>query len=120
MQASRVLLLLGVALPACSANPPSDQPKPAYATPPAGSASVVIDNRTASDMDIFLQRGSGSPIRLGFAPAGQSTRFTLPPAIITGAGTVRFSARPTRGGEAAVSELFRVQAGDELNWAIPT
>jgi hypothetical protein len=115
-----LLLLLGVALPACSANPSADEPKPTYATPPAGSASVVIDNRSANDMDIYIQGSSGSPIRLGFVPAKESSRFTLSPGVIAGAGTVQFSARPTRGGESAVSDPFAVKAGDELNWVIPT
>jgi hypothetical protein len=117
-----VLLLLPLLLPACSSNPPaSNPPTPAPSAAsdvPTGGAAVTIDNRTAFDMDIYVQRRDGA-VRLGFAPAKQTTRFTLAPGLIAGSGIVEFSARPTRGGESAASEPFTVHPGDELTWVIP-
>ena len=110
-------LLLALLLPACAAQPePTAQPAPERV--PAGGATVSIENQTAFDMDIYVQR-RGSAIRLGFAPAKQTTRFTLAPGLLAGAGIIQFSARPSRGGESTASDPFTVAPGDELTWKIP-
>ena len=74
--------------------------------------------RTAFNMDIYVQRRDGA-VRLGFAPAKETTRFPIAPGLIAGSGIVEFSARPTRGGESAASDPFTVHPGDELTWIIP-
>ena len=105
-------LLLALLLPACASN------SSAGAAAPKGGATVSVENHAAFDMDIYVERRDG-PVRLGFAPAKQTTRFALAPGLIAGSGIVRFSARPTRGGESAASDPFTVQPGDELIWVIP-
>ena len=85
----------------------------------AGSARLVVANRTNLDMDIYALR-SGSPVRVGFAPASENTTFKLNPALLAGAANVRFEARPNqRQGRSVVSEPFLVRAGEDITWDIP-
>ena len=120
MRASAVLLLLlALALPACASHTPDSETAPkGGATAPKGGATVSVDNRTTFDMDIFVARRDG-PVRLGFAPAKETTRFSIAPGLIAGAGLVQFTARPTRGGPSSASDPFTVQPGDDLDWVIP-
>jgi hypothetical protein len=114
-----VLLLLALLAPACSSHQPaSAKPAPADKPAPSGSATLIVDNPAAFDMDIYVMRRDG-PIRVGFAPAKSTTRFTLAPGILAGSGTMQFGAKPTRGGETITSDVFSVQPGDELTWTIP-
>jgi hypothetical protein len=110
MSALRCLpLLLWLLTAACAANPSPGG---------SGGATVHVDNQAAFDMDISVL-GPGGPIRLGFAPAKQVTRFALAPALITGSGIIRFEAHPTLGGEPTLSDPFTVRPGDDLTWVIP-
>lgn len=121
MPSLRVLPLLVLVLltPACSSNPPATtNATPSDKAPPAGAATLIVDNPAAFDMDIYVVRRDG-PVRVGFAPAKETTRFTLAPGLLAGAGTIQFSAKPTRGGETVTSDVFAVQPGDELTWTIP-
>ena len=111
-----ISLLLALLLPACSWHAPA--PKTSPEVVPTGGATVSVDNRSASNMDVYVQRRDG-PVRLGFSPAKTTTRFTLAPGLIAGSGIVQFSARPTRGGESASSDPFTVHPGDDLSWVIP-
>ena len=113
-----LLLLLALVLPACASHGPASDAAPARDAAPTSGATVSVDNRSASDMDIYVQRRDG-PVRIGFVPAKDSARFALAPGLITGSGIVQFSARPTRGGESAASDAFTVQPGDEIAWVIP-
>ncbi|MGH7508162.1 MAG: hypothetical protein ACREMZ_01665 [Gemmatimonadales bacterium] len=79
-----------------------------------------IENRASLDMDIYVIRGDGQALRLGFARGGESAVFALPPTMTAGASSVRFEARPVRGsGRSVVSEPFGVRQGDEITWSIP-
>ena len=49
----------------------------------------------------------GDPVRLGFAPAKQMTRFALATGMLAGARTIRFEARPTLGGAGGERSLHR-------------
>ncbi len=85
---------------------------------PEAPARVTVDNRSSLDMDLYVRRRDQRS-RLGFAPADQKTVFALAPALSGGPGLIRFEARPVRGGEAVVSDLLEVQAGERLDWSIP-
>jgi hypothetical protein len=115
MRPTAVIALL-LLLPACSSHTPP--PESAPRSVPAGGATVSVDNRSAFNMDVYVERRDG-PVRLGFAPAKAATRFTLAPGLIAGSGIVQFSARPARGGESVASDPFTVHPGDDLNWVIP-
>ena len=106
---SLLLLLLGAG--GCAGNQASGDNPPARAR---------IENDTSLDMDIYLHRQSGPANRLGFVPAGQTVEFDLPKALMAGAVSVRFEARPVRrGGRTVFSDLFGVQPGDVVEWSIP-
>jgi hypothetical protein len=83
-------------------------------------ARVRIDNRASLDMDIYLLRGGGQALRLGFVPGGEKSTFALPPTLTAGAVSITFEARPVRrSGQAVRSEPFRVSPGEEITWSIP-
>lgn len=86
---------------------------------PAAGARLAVDNRSSSDMDVYVRGQGGAPTRLGLAPASDTTVFTLSPALIVGAKTLRFEARPIDGGQSVLSDQFDVRPGDEVNWSIP-
>jgi hypothetical protein len=88
------------------------------AAPESGNqARARIENRASLDMDIYVLRNDQS-IRLGFVPGGETARFALP-ATLTAGSTIQFEARPVRSsGEPLVSEPFRVQRGEEINWSV--
>ena len=115
-----LLLLLSPLLPGCASTSPPAAPEPSAANDkvPAGGGTASIENHSSRDMDIYVLR-RGAAVRLGFAPAGQTTRFTLAPGLIAGAGIVQFLAKPTRGGAAATSDSFTFQPGAELHWVVP-
>ena len=104
------LLLSLVFVSGCASNPPPGQSE--------DTATAVVDNQSAFDMDIYLHRQTGTS-RLGFAPSLQMTRFALTAPLIAGSTTVRLEARPTHGGNPRVSEVFPVNPGDTLTWMIP-
>ena len=110
MRSPPLLLSLLVAA-ACASNP----------SPGGGAAAgavVRVDNQAAFDMDVSVL-SRGDPVRLGFAPAKETTRFALAPAMLAGARTIRFEAHPTLGGERVLSDPFAVHSGDTLSWVIP-
>jgi hypothetical protein len=107
---------------ACASNPPASdgaaEPSTGY-TSETREARLVVSNRSNSDMDIYALRSGGSAVRVGFAPASETTTFRLNTGHFAGSGVVRFQARPARQGEPVVSEPFTVDAGQEITWDIP-
>ena len=82
-------------------------------------ARARIENRSSSDMDIYLRPQLRSATRLGFVPATDTAEFALAPALISGASSFFLEARPIRGGRPTVSEPFRARTGEEIFWSIP-
>jgi hypothetical protein len=105
-------LLVGV-LTACAGNPSASGGT-------EGGARLIVENRSSVDMDIYARAQTGRATRVGFAPNSETTTFNLVPAVLVGAGSITFEARPVgRRGEAVVSEPFNVSPGDEIEWSIP-
>jgi hypothetical protein len=87
---------------------------------PASQARVEVINNSSVDMDLYIRTGRERPIRLGLAPASDTTSFALAQALLAGTGLIRFEGRPVRGqGEPVLSEPFSVGPGDDLHWSIP-
>lgn len=83
-------------------------------------ARIEVENRSSFDMDVYIRSDRGGSTRLGFAPASETTSFSLPPARLAGAGAIRFEARPVRGQSTPVlSDPYKVRAGELINWSIP-
>jgi len=74
-------------------------------------------------MDVYAVR-SGQRIRLGLAPGGETTNFTLSPGIMTGGGNVWFEAVPTRqvgvdSGGNVRTDPVQARAGDVITLDVP-
>ena len=82
-------------------------------------ARVRIENRSGSDVDIYLRPALRSATRLGFVPASDTADFALAPALLTGAASFHLEARPIRGGSPTLSEPFTARVGEEIFWSIP-
>jgi hypothetical protein len=105
------LLSLLVATAACAGGGASTAPEPV--------ARVRIENRSSSDVDIYLRPALRSGTRLGFVPASDTADFALAPALISGAVSFTLEARPIRGGRPKLSEPFPARSGEEIFWSIP-
>jgi hypothetical protein len=105
------MLSLLVATAACAAGGANTAPEPA--------ARVRIENRSSSDVDIYLRPALRSATRLGFVPASDTADFALARALISGAASFHLEARPIRGGSPTLSEPFTARTGEEIFWSIP-
>ena len=86
---------------------------------PAAVPRLVVNNRSSSDMDVYLVR-QGQRIRLGLAAGDTTTRFSLPVNEAVGAGLVSFLAVPINGGgETSSSEPTNLSPGAEITLDIP-
>jgi len=112
LHASAISLLLATA--ACAGGSGGGNPAP------ASSTKVRIENRSSSDMDIYVRPSLDRPIRLGFVPASDTAEFALARALISGSAGFNLEARPVRaGGRPVLSEPFNARAGGEIFWSIP-
>lgn len=107
---SSVLLLL-LAAAGCAGTGRAGSPEPA--------AKVRIENRSGSDVDIYLRPALRPATRIGFVPASDTADFALPRALVSGAASFHLEARPIRGGGTSLSEPFTARTGEELFWSIP-
>ena len=112
---SRLVLALSVALaPACAANNQADDSDPSL------QGRLEVENRSSYDMDLYVAGDRGGQVRIGLAPASETTTFRLTPGMLAGAGAIRFQARPVRGqGQAVVSDPYKVRPGEQIVWSIP-
>jgi hypothetical protein len=111
LRPNAIFLLLATA---CAGGSGSSDPAP------HSSAKVRIENRSSSDMDIYVRPALDRPTRLGFVPASETVEFALARALIAGSTSFNLEARPVRGaGGAALSEPFMARAGEEIFWSIP-
>ena len=105
---------LALLLAAGACGHPRAREAPPVVEPSTSQARLEVVNRSAGDMDVWLER-SGQRIRLGLAPGGRTTRFSIGSAEVAGAGTVRFAATPIGGvGRAAASEPVTIRTGDVI------
>lgn len=93
----RTALLAGALVACASSSQTSSQPAP------ADQPELQVVNRSINDMDVYIIR-SGQRIRLGLAPNGKTTRFSLSPSLTIGAGNVVFEAVPLVGGQSVSTD----------------
>jgi hypothetical protein len=102
-----------VAASACATNQTAAAPSDFQAT-------LNVENRSNADMDLYVVSERGGSVRLGLAPAAETTSFKLTPSMLAGAGTVRFQGRPVRGGgEPVLSDPYKVRPGEQIDWSLP-
>jgi hypothetical protein len=112
LHASAISLLLATA--ACAGRSGGGDPAP------DSGAKVRIENRSTSDMDIYVRPSLDRPIRLGFVPASETAEFTLGRALTAGSAGFHLEARPVRAaGRPVLSEPFNAGAGEDIFWSIP-
>jgi hypothetical protein len=110
-----ILTLTGLA--GCAANPARNQPETGQPAPEE-NVTLVVTNRSTWDMDVYLIR-EGIQSRLGLAPGGMSTRYSLTPAQFIGGGQIRIVAKPLVSGRTITSEPLTLSRGQEVTWDIP-
>jgi len=112
LRASAISLLLATA--ACAGGSGGGDPAP------DSSTKVRIENRSTSDMDIYVRPPLKRPIRLGFVPASDTAEFALARALTAGSAGFHLEARPVRAaGRPLLSEPFNTRTGEEIFWSIP-
>ena len=108
------VLGLSLAIAACAGKSGGGDPAP------DSSAKVRIENRSSSNMDIYLRRTFDGPTRVGFVPAAETVEIQLPRALTAGSAAFRLEARPVRrAGSRVFSDPFAAEAGEEIFWSIP-
>jgi hypothetical protein len=85
---------------------------------PEGASRLIVTNRSLADMDIYLIK-AGSRIRLGMAPANQTTDFPLMAGQLAGVGAIHFEAVPLGGlGRRVISEPVHISPGSAATFDI--
>jgi hypothetical protein len=108
------LLGLSLAIAACGGKSGGGDPAPDT------SATVRIENRSSTDMDIYLRRTFDGPTRVGFVPAAETVEIKLPRALTAGSAAFRLEARPVRrSGSRVLSDPFAAGVGEVIFWSIP-
>jgi hypothetical protein len=86
---------------------------------PQSAATVRVENRSSSDVDIYLLPTFNRATRIGFVPAADTAEFALARALLAGSAAFSLEARPVRGGRRYRSEPFAARAGEAITWSVP-
>jgi hypothetical protein len=105
--------VLALLLAACGGRKQNSAPDPNNA-----AAMVQVENRGFADMVIYAV-SSGTRVRLGLATGNSTKSFTIPAALVRGAGPLRFLADPIGGSRSPISEDILVSPGDIVSLTIP-
>lgn len=87
-------------------------------TSPDDPAMLQVENRGFADMVIYAISGA-QRFRLGLATGNSTKSFTIPRALLRGAGPLRFLADPIGGQRSPISEDIVVRPGDIVSLTIP-
>ena len=113
---SAAVLLFGVA--GCSAAARTGEPGARRGGAEAGGATLRVENRSWSDMNVYIVRG-GSRIRVGTVTGNSTARFPIRADLVGLGVPLRFLADPIGGNRTPVSEEISVLPGDEVGLIIP-
>jgi hypothetical protein len=116
-----LLVLAAAAGPACARRVVVADPDAPPAEAARRSVEVRIENRSWTDMTVYVTRSVGVPIRLGYVPGGQTITYDVPPLALTLAGTLRFVGEVGGGVRQRMPwrEELPAQPGDRLTVVIP-
>jgi hypothetical protein len=103
---------MAAALAQCGGRDPAANPSP------SSVAMLQVENRGFADMVIYAISGA-QRVRLGLANGNSTKSFTIPTALIRGAGPLRFLADPIGGNRTPISEEMAVHPGDIVTLTIP-
>jgi hypothetical protein len=81
---------------------------------------VIVQNRSALDVEVFLWDGWDRATRIGAVRARDTVDLDVPEDVLAAVGPYALEARPTAGGEYATnSERFALRPGYRITWTIP-
>ena len=63
----------------------------------SGESTVIFNNQTTDQADIYASTSGADPIRIGTVFSGQTSRMTVPATIVGSAGLVTITARLLAG-----------------------
>lgn len=86
---------------------------------PYEPTTVIVDNRSIMDMDMYIIRDGGQRLRIGMATGLAKTKLTIPRGIVLGSTTVRFLADPIGANRGPISEEVTMNVGDEITLMLP-
>jgi predicted small secreted protein len=82
------------------------------------TTSIVIDNRSFSEMVIYVLEGSSVRRRIGTAIGMAKTRLTIPRSLVGNGRELQFLADPVGSSSTAVSQRMWVTPGDQVGLMI--
>ncbi len=83
------------------------------------AATIVFRNESIEQAEIYAQRPSTTPTRIGVVQAGRTESLRLPSTVIGGLGTVNIIARIFASGRAVSSGNFSIREGDRVEVTLP-
>jgi hypothetical protein len=80
---------------------------------------VKVENRSFTDMNIYVIRSAGQRIRLGMVSGASTATFQIPQGLLFGTTALRFLADPVGSSRTPVSDEIGVRPGDTVTLTIP-
>ena len=82
-------------------------------------STVVVENQSFNDYNVYVIPDGGVERRLGFARSKSTNTFTIPADVLPGTRSLRFEARPIGTQTGPISEQVVMTPGDEIGLQIP-
>jgi len=86
---------------------------------PSGEATVVFNNQTTDQADIYASTSGADPIRIGTVFSGQTTRMSVPATIVGQANLVTITAHLLAGPNVS-SGPFSFGSGQTAEMRLPS
>ena len=80
---------------------------------------VKVENRSFTDMNIYVIRSAGQRIRLGMVSGASNATFQIPQGLLFGTTALRFLADPIGSSRTPVSDEIGIRPGDTVTLTIP-
>lgn len=85
----------------------------------ANDATIVFENQSLNQADVFAVGTAGDPVRIGTVFPGRTERLTLDLGMVSGAGSINIVARMLATGRAPRTGLVTLRPGDVLRVTLP-
>lgn len=78
---------------------------------------LVVENRHWADVTVYVIRG-GARARMGTVTSMSTVTFVVPPEMLSAGADIRLLADPVGSTTEFLSELVRVEPGEEIEWRL--